>query len=189
MRIGLYLRVSTDSQTVQNQRLELQRYCAARGWDNVREYVDVISGAKDKRPALTQLLADARRRRIDVVCAWSLDRIGRDLKALVLLVDELASLNVTLITLKESLDLGSASGRLMLHLMSALAEFERSRLKERVVVGLQRARAQGKRLGRPRVHAAQIDVPGGNVRAAAAIWGVSKTTAAKWIRLGRQPAA
>src|ERR671923_195938 len=109
------------------------------------------------------------------------------LKALILLVDELAHLNVALVTLKESLDLGSASGRLMLHLLSALAEFERSRIAERVKAGLQRARAQGKRLGRPRKTPATIEVPGGSIREAARAWGVSKSTAQRWIAEGRAP--
>jgi len=167
--------------------LELRAYAQARGWTIIGEYIDECSGAKASRPAVDRLVADARRRRIDVICAWSLDRIERSLKALILLVDELAHLNVALVTLKESLDLGSASGRLMLHMLSALAEFERARIAERVRAGLQRARAQGKRLGRPRKAPATIDVPGGSVRAAAAAWSVSKSTAQRWIAKGRIP--
>src|SRR5687767_3556690 len=100
MRCAIYARVSQDSQTCANQLLELQQYANARGWTIVGEYVDQgVSGAKESRPALDRLMADARRRKFDTICAWSLDRVGRSLRALVLLVDELASLNVALVTM------------------------------------------------------------------------------------------
>ena len=93
------------------------------------------------------------------------------------------------VTLGEGIDTTSPSGRLILHILGAISQFERERIRERVMAGLQRARAQGKRLGRPRSRPAAIEVPGGSVRAAAKVWGVSKTTAAKWIALGGPPAA
>jgi DNA invertase Pin-like site-specific DNA recombinase len=183
VKAALYVRVSRDSQTVENQLLELRHYVAARGWTAV-EYVDhAVSGSRESRPALDRLIADARRRKVDVICAWSLDRIGRNLRALVLLVDELASLNVALVTLKESLDLGSASGRLMLHVMSALAEFERSRVVERVKAGLARAKANGKRLGRQPYPIADDQfeaVAGLSLREAAAELGVSRSVVHRW---------
>ena len=108
-----------------------------------------MSGAKDRRPGLDRLLLDARRAKINVVVCWALDRIGRDLKHLLAVLEDFQSLNIPFVSLKEGLDLGSASGRLQLAILAALSQFERERLRERTVAGLERARAQGKRLGRP----------------------------------------
>lgn len=188
MRAAIYLRVSTVEQNCDNQRLELARYVEARGWTSV-EYVDHgVSGSKDRRPALDALLNDARRRRFDVLVCWRLDRLGRNLKHLVTLVEELQALGIPFVSLGEGIDCTTPAGRLQLHILAALAQFERERIRERVLAGLQRARAQGKQLGRPRSRPALIEVPGGTVRTAAQAWGVSKTTAAKWIAEGRSVA-
>jgi DNA invertase Pin-like site-specific DNA recombinase len=184
MKAALYARVSTTEQTPENQLLELRRYLDARGW-MAAEYVDQgVSGAKDKRPALDALFRDARRRRFDVLVCWRLDRLGRNLRHLVTLIDELQALGIAFVSLGEGIDCTTPAGKLQLHILAALAEFERERIRERVVAGLQRAKAQGKRLGRPRIRPAAIDVPGGGVRAAARMWGVSKSTAARWINDG-----
>jgi DNA invertase Pin-like site-specific DNA recombinase len=189
VRCAVYARVSTTDQNPENQLQELRRYLEARGWTGT-EYVDRgVSGAKDRRPALDQLLADARRRRLDVVVCWRLDRLGRNLRHLVTLIDELQAIGVAFISLGEGIDCTTPAGKLQLHILAALAEFERGRIRERVMAGLQRAKAQGRKLGRPRTRPAQIDVPGGTVRAAAKAWGVSKTTAAKWIASGQTPTA
>src|SRR5215475_721834 len=150
MRAAIYARVSTIDQTVDNQLLELRRYSEARGWTAVNEYVDVMSGAKDRRPGLDELVRDARRRKFDAVIVWKLDRLGRSLRHLVLLMEELQQLGVALVSLGEGLDLSTPAGRLQAGLLAAVAQFERERIRERVVSGLQRAKAQGKRLGRPR---------------------------------------
>lgn len=185
MRAGLYARVSTVDQEPENQLQELRRYVAARGWESV-EYVDRgVSGAKDRRPALDALVTDARRRRFDVLVCWRLDRLGRNLRHLVTLLEELQGVGVAFVSLGEGIDCTTPAGKLQLHILAALAEFERERIRERVLAGLRRARAQGTRLGRPRSRPASIAVPGGTVRAAAKAWGVSKTTAAKWIAEGR----
>jgi DNA invertase Pin-like site-specific DNA recombinase len=146
MRAAIYARVSTSngSQTCENQLLERRRYCEARGWSVYAEYTDEMSGAKDRRPGLDRLLLDARRARFHVVVCWALDRIGRDLKHLLAVLEDLQSLNIPFVSLKEGLDLGSASGRLQLAILAALSQFEGERLKECTVAGLQRARAQGK---------------------------------------------
>jgi DNA invertase Pin-like site-specific DNA recombinase len=149
------------------------------------EYVDRgVSGAKDSRPTLDQLLADAKRRRFDVLVCWRLDRLGRNLRHLVTLIDELQTIGVAFISLGEGIDCTTPAGKLQLHILAALAEFERERIRERVLAGLQRARAQGRKLGRPRTRPPTIDVPGGTVRAAAKAWGVSKSTAARRIAAG-----
>jgi DNA invertase Pin-like site-specific DNA recombinase len=188
MRAALYARVSTTDQTCENQLIELRRYVQARGWTAAAEYIDHgISGSKDRRPALDRLMADAKRRKVDVVVCWKLDRFGRSLAHLVNAIQTLTDVGVGFTSIGEGIDTQSATGRLMLGILASFAEFERARIQERVRAGLARARAQGKRLGRPRTRPAKIDVPGGTVRAAAALWGVSKTTAAKWIAEGRLP--
>lgn len=187
MKAALYCRVSTSEQTTDNQLHELQRYASARGWDTAI-YADTISGAKDRRPALDQLLADARRRRVDAVVCWRLDRLGRNLKHLVTLLDELQALGVSFVSLNEGIDLSTPAGRLQLHILSALAEFERERISKRVRAGLARARRQGKKLGRPRNQRPAMSLPKGlTVRQAAAQWGVSRSTAARWINNGTAP--
>lgn len=186
MRCALYARVSTCQQEPENQLQELQRYVAARGWEDPVVYADRgVSGAKESRPALNQLLSDAKRRKIDIVVCWRLDRLGRSLRHLILLLDELTALGVGFVSLGEGIDTSTPAGRLQLHVLGAIAEFERERIRERVRAGLARARAQGKRLGRPRVQPVRADVPAGtSVRQAARLWGVSKSTAARKLAAG-----
>ena len=188
MRCGIYARVSTLDQEPENQLAELRRYCELRGW-SMREYVDKgVSGSKDRRPGLDELLRDAKRRRIDVLVCWRLDRLGRNLRHLILLLDELQALGVGFVTLGEGIDTSTPAGKLQLHILSAIAEFERERIRERVLAGLQRARAQGKRLGRPRtrIPAERLEQVG-NLRLddAAATLGVSRSTLKRWRRLAR----
>ena len=178
MRAAIYARVSTLDQEPENQLAELRQYTQARGW-NSREFVDRMSGAIDTRPALDRLLGDARRRRFDVVLIWSLDRLGRSLRHLIELLDELRALDVSLVSLREGLDLSTPAGRLQWQIIAAISEFERERLRERVRAGLARVKAGGKRLGRPRVvlTEAQVDsVKGLSVRQAARTLGLSRST-------------
>jgi DNA invertase Pin-like site-specific DNA recombinase len=185
MTAALYARVSTTDQTCENQLIELRRYCAARGWRIWREFVDTgVSGSKDRRPALDELNAHARRRRFDVVVCWRLDRLGRNLRHLVVLLEELQGLGVGFVSLGEGIDLGTPAGRLQLHVLAALAEFERSRIQERVRAGLARVRAAGKRLGRPEKHIPEerlSPVRGLSLREAAKRLGVSRSTAHRWL--------
>jgi DNA invertase Pin-like site-specific DNA recombinase len=187
MKAALYFRTSTLDQTTENQAIELRRYVDARGWSAVEYNEHGVSGAKDRRPKLDCLLADAKRRKFDVLVCWRLDRLGRSLKHLITLLDELQSLGVAFISLAEGIDATTPAGKLQMHILGAIAEFERGRLRERVMCGLQRARLEGKQLGRPRKAPAAIEVPGGSVRAAAKIWGVAPSTAARRITTGLQP--
>ena len=188
MTAAIYARVSTFDQEPENQLADLRRYTAARGW-TVREYVDRgVSGSKDRRPALDQLVVDAKRRRFDVLVCWRLDRLGRSLRHLILLLDDLRALGVAFVSLGEGIDATTPAGRLQLHVLGAISEFERARIAERVRAGLARARARGQRLGRPRVRPASLALPAGlTVRQAAASWGVSKSTAARRIGAGKVP--
>ena len=153
-RAALYLRVSTDRQSTDNQERELREIAARTGWDIVEVYCDHgISGAKgrDKRPAYDALLRDATRRRFDVVMAWSVDRLGRSLQDLVGLLSELHGLGIDLFLHQQGLDTTTPSGKAMYGMTGVFAEFERSMIRERVNAGLARARAQGKTLGRPKL--------------------------------------
>ena len=187
-RAAIYARVSTLDQEPENQLGELRRYVGARSWTSV-EYVDRgVSGAKDRRPALDTLVTDARRRRFDVLICWRLDRLGRNLRHLITLLDELQALGVAFVSLTEGIDATTPAGKLQMHILGAIAEFERERIRERVLAGLERARREGKRLGRPRRQRPPVTLPKGlTVRQAAKAWGVSKSTAARWINNGTHP--
>jgi DNA invertase Pin-like site-specific DNA recombinase len=138
MKAAIYARVSTLDQEPENQLRELRRYVEARGWTAV-EYVDRgVSGARDRRPALDQLVVDAKRRRFDVLVCWRLDRLGRSLKHMITLIDELQSLGVAFVSLAEGIDATTPAGKLQMHILAAIAEFERSRIIERVRAGLAR---------------------------------------------------
>ncbi|HLW52957.1 MAG TPA: recombinase family protein [Candidatus Angelobacter sp.] len=151
-RVALYARVSTSDkgQDPEMQLAELREYCERREWTIRREYVDSgISGAKESRPELNRLMADAYRREFDTVLVWKVDRFGRSLKGLVTSLADLHALGVAFVSLKDNLDLTTPTGRLTFQIIGALAEFERAMIAERVRSGLRHARTKGKRLGRP----------------------------------------
>src|SRR5688572_9945279 len=142
MKVGLYVSVSSQDQHPEYQLAELRQYVAARGW-TATEYVDHgVSGSSDRRPALDQLTADVRRHKVQAVVCWRLDRLGRNLRHLVLLLDEWQSRGVAFVTLGEGIDTSTPAGRLVAGVLGSIAEFERSRIQERIVAGLARARAQ-----------------------------------------------
>jgi DNA invertase Pin-like site-specific DNA recombinase len=184
--VAIYTRVSTAGQTAENQRRELAGYIGERGWCAV-EYTDTLSGTTDRRPGLDSLLKDAKRRKFSAVVVWSLDRMGRSLPHLVSLIAELESLGIAFVSFKEGLDLSTAAGKLQMHILAALVSSERERLRERTVAGLERARSQGKHIGRPRTRPVAANAPEGTVRELAARWGVSRSTAARWLVSGRIP--
>ena len=149
-RAALYARVSTDEQSPDLQVEELRRLAEQRGWSVVGEYVDHgISGVKESRPALDALLADAQAGKLDLVAVWKLDRLGRSLQHLLRTLDCLTGWGVQFVSARDSgIDTTSPSGRLMLHMLAAFAQFERDLLRERVIAGVRRAQAQGKHCGR-----------------------------------------
>src|SRR5687767_9017154 len=189
LRAAIYARVSTFDQEPENQLQEVRRYVQARGWTAV-EYVDRgISGSKDRRPALDQLLSDARRRRFDVLVCWRLDRLGRNLKHLITLLEELQVLGIAFVSLAEGIDATTPAGKLQMHILGAIAEFERARIRERVLAGLARARTQGKRLGRPkaRLPIERLQAVAGMPAAGAADrLGESQSTRKRWRRQVQQ---
>jgi len=191
MTAAIYARVSTTDQTCENQLIELRKYCTARGWTIASEFVDTgVSGAKDRGPALDQLVADAKRRRFDVLVCWRLDRLGRNLKHLITLLDDLQALGVAFVSLGEGIDATPPAGKLQMHILAAIAEFERGRIVERVRAGLSRARAQGTRLGRRPTRVSKADLARTahlSVRPAAKALGVPRSVRHRARRLSRNP--
>jgi putative DNA-invertase from lambdoid prophage Rac len=149
MKAALYARVSThDQQTLPLQLKEMRAYAKKRKWTIAQEVKEVGSGAKH-RPQREELLKAARRREVDVVIVWRLDRWGRSLADLIVTLRELTELGIGFISLNEALDLTTPSGRAMAGMLSVFAEFEREIITERVKAGIAHAREQGKRHGRP----------------------------------------
>ena len=159
VRAAIYARCSTldKGQDPELQLVPLREYCQRRGFAIDDEYVDNgISGTKDHRPQLDRLMDAARKRQIDMIIVWKLDRFGRSLKQLVMALEELSSLGIGFISYQDNLDLTTPQGRLMFHIIGAMAEFERELIRERVKAGIENARRKGKRLGRKPV--APIDI-------------------------------
>src|SRR5438552_2848489 len=188
-RVACYLRVSTTEQTVENQRNDLRAYCKARGWDDVIEYSDTgVSGTRERRPGLDHLMSEVKSRRVDVVVVAAFDRLGRSVRHLVETLELLRHLDVEFISLREQIDTGSPLGQAVFTIIAAIAQLERSLIVERVKAGLRRAKAEGKRLGRPRLrvdvrHLERIVERGLPVRAAAKELGISPSS---FLRLARQ---
>ena len=161
MNTAVYIRVSTEAQRTDSQEQEVRRYCEQRGWANVAFYVDRISGAKSSRPELDRLMHNMRAGKIERLVVYKLDRLGRSLTHLALILDELNRLQIPLIASSQGIDTSADSpvGRLQLGVLMAVAEFERGIIKERVNAGLAAAKARGVQLGRPgtiKARAAQV---------------------------------
>jgi DNA invertase Pin-like site-specific DNA recombinase len=134
------------------QLRELREFVERRSWQITGEYVDRgVSGSKDRRPALGQMMAAAQGRKFDVLLVWKLDRFARSLKHRVNALAEFEALGIAFVSLRDNLDLTTPSGRLMFQIIGAMAEFERALIQERVRAGLRNAKAKGVRLGRPRI--------------------------------------
>src|SRR5690349_17521308 len=154
LRAALYLRVSTTGQTVANQRRELEAAAERHGWIVAEKFEDAgISGTKgrDKRPALDAMLKGVARRDFDLVAAWSVDRLGRSLQDLIGTLGELQAKGAGLYLHQQGIDTTTPAGKALFQMLGVFAEFERAIIRERVMAGLARAKAQNKRLGRPRV--------------------------------------
>jgi DNA invertase Pin-like site-specific DNA recombinase len=147
-RAALYSRISTGDQHLETQLLDLREMAKQRGLEIVREYTDVISGAKSKHPGLDSLMSDARRHRFDVLLVAAFDRIARNVRHFLEVLDELSHLNIQFISLRENIDTGGPLGRAMLTIIGAISELERSIIVERVKAGMRRAKLEGRRIGR-----------------------------------------
>jgi DNA invertase Pin-like site-specific DNA recombinase len=184
-QVAIYTRVSTDHQTTENQERELCAVADRMGWEVVNVYMDHgISGAKsrEERPAFDALAKDAARRRFDMVMAWSVDRMGRSLQDLVGFLSDLHAYGIDLFLHQQGLDTTTPSGRMMFQMMGVFAEFERAMIQERVRAGLERARAQGKRLGRRPIDARKEAAIRADLREGKA--GIMKLAAAHGVGVG-----
>jgi DNA invertase Pin-like site-specific DNA recombinase len=151
------------------QLRELREFVERRSWQITGEYVDRgVSGSKDRRPALDQMMAAAQGRKFDVLLVWKLDRFARSLKHLVNALAEFEALGIAFVSLRDNLDLTTPAGRLMFQIIGAMAEFERALIQERVKAGLRNARSKGVRLGRPRIFVSESRIDA--LRGAGASW-------------------
>jgi len=150
--VAIYARVSTDRQTVDMQIHELKEYVKRRGWNLYREFIDQgYSGSDTKRPAFQEMMNEAKKRKFDVLLVWKLDRLSRSMKDLVMVLNELGGLGIDFVSYDNNLDTSTPTGKLVFHVIGAVAEFEKDIIKERVKAGLENARRKGKKLGRPGV--------------------------------------
>ncbi len=138
-RVALYARVSTTDQSTESQLLDLRRYVRERGWHSFREYTDNgVSGTKGNRPALNQLMNDAKKRRFDAVLVWRFDRFARSTKHLILALEEFRNLGIDFVSYQENIDTSSPLGSAIFTIISAVAQLERDIIAERVKAGLRR---------------------------------------------------
>lgn len=149
VRVAIYVRVSTDGQNTEGQEAELKEYAKHRGWEVTRIYRDKMSGARDSRPALDELMADAKKRKTDVVLVWRFDRFSRSVSNLLQALETFRAVGVEFVSISEQVDTSTPTGKMVFTVLGAVAALERSLIGERVRLGLRNARAKGKRLGRP----------------------------------------
>jgi len=186
-RVAFYARVSTTEQHVEPQLHALRQYATARELDVGAEYVDHgVSGARDRRPGLDRLMADARRRRFDVLACTKLDRLARSVHHLTSLGRELQALGIDLVVLDQSIDTSTPAGRLLFHVLGSIAEFERDLIRERTAAGMRAAKRRGARIGRPeaavdRVALVQGIRSGASVSELARRFGIARGTVRKLV--------
>ena len=151
MIAALYARVSTTDQNAETQLAALRRYCEARGWKIETEYVDTASGATAERPALSALMEPSSLRKVGTVVVWKFDRLFRSVQHMMVALDRFRTLGVDFVSVTECIDTTTPAGRFVYTLLAAVGEFEKDLIRERTLAGMERARAEGKRIGRPRV--------------------------------------
>ena len=193
-RISIYARVSTKDQSTDPQLLDLRKYVSDRGWTIYSEYRDEgISGTKDSRPALDELMDDARKRKFDMVLVWRFDRFARSTRHLIVALEDFKNLGIDFVSFQENIDTSSPLGSAIFTIISAVAQLERDITAERVKAGLRRAVANGKKLGRPRVavdadRIASLRAQGCSWREIAEKLGIGKGTAQRaFYRLPKNP--
>ena len=180
-RVAIYVRVSTSDQNPDLQRSELTEYCGFRKWEIVKIYSDVMSGSKDRRPSLDQLMADARRGRFDGLVVWKFDRFARSTRFLLEALELFNSLAIDFVSLQENIDTSTSIGKALFTIISAIAELERATIVERVRAGQRAAKRRGVRFGRPTrevdpIEVAKLRAEGRSWRSIAGVVGVAKDT-------------
>ena len=190
-RVAIYARVSTTEQSTDSQLLDLRRYVSDRGWQIFKEYCDNgISGTKDSRPALNELMGDAKKRKFDAVLVWRFDRFARSTRHLINALEEFKNLGIDFVSYQENIDTSSPLGGAIFTIISAVAQLERDIIAERLKAGLRRAVENGKRLGRPKVlvdveKIYQMRAEGMSLRAIAEAIGISRTTVSEILRYNK----
>jgi DNA invertase Pin-like site-specific DNA recombinase len=149
--VALYARVSTADQNAETQLTALRRYCEAKGWAVAAEYVDTVSGTVADRPRLSAMMEPASLRKVDAVLVWKFDRLFRSVQHMMTALDQFRTMGVDFVSVTECIDTTTPAGRFVYTLLAAVGEFEKDLIRERTRAGLARARAEGKRIGRPRV--------------------------------------
>ena len=194
-KCAIYTRVSTRAQNPDTQLGPLRKYALDRGFIIVKEHIDIgYSGATARRPALDSLMADVRARRVGVVLVWRFDRFARSVRHLVNALEEFRHLGVAFVSMTEQVDTASPLGAAMFSIVAAIAQLEKDIIRERVMAGLNRARAEGRVLGRPRVEVApervaEVYASCQSVRATAATLKVSASTVQRLLKSIRLPQA
>jgi len=153
-KVALYCRVSTLDQTIDNQLLELRDHCSRMGWEIVKEYADEgLSGtlSRDKRPAFNEMIKDAYRKRFDLVVCWDISRIGRSMKELVMFLSDMKDKDIGICSVRQGFDTSTTMGEMMFQFVGILSSWEREMIRERTIAGLERAKSEGKTLGRRKV--------------------------------------
>ena len=153
-KVVIYTRVSTLDQTIDNQLIELRDHCCKMGWEVVKEYADEgLSGtlSRDKRPALNSLIKDAYRKRFDSVVCWDISRIGRSMKELILFLSDMKDRGIGICSVRQGFDTSTSMGEIMFQFVGILSSWEREMIRERTLAGLERAKSEGKTLGRRKV--------------------------------------
>ena len=153
-KVGIYTRVSTLDQTIDNQLIELRDHCSKMGWEVVKEYADEgLSGtlSREKRPALNSLIKDAYRKRFDSVVCWDISRIGRSMKELILFLSDMKDRGIGICSVRQGFDTSTSMGEIMFQFVGILSSWEREMIRERTLAGLERAKSEGKTLGRRKV--------------------------------------
>lgn len=180
-RAAVYVRISTAEQNPDLQNHELPEYCARRGWQVADTYDDRISGGKDRRSGLDRLMADAKRRKFDVVVVWKFDRFARSTSHLLRALEEFSALGIDFVSVTEAIDTSTPAGKMVFTVLGAVAELEKSIIRERVIAGQKAAKRRGVKFGRPVVavdaaHVVKLRKDGLSWRAIAAETGLTKDT-------------
>jgi DNA invertase Pin-like site-specific DNA recombinase len=153
-KVAIYTRVSTLDQTIDNQLIELRDYCSKMGWEITQEYADEgLSGtlSREKRPALNSMIKDAYRKKFDSVVCWDISRLGRSMKELILFLSDMKDRDIGICSVRQGFDTSTSMGEIMFQFVGILSSWEREMIRERTLAGLERARREGKTLGRRKV--------------------------------------
>ena len=192
-RVVIYARVSTLDQTVDNQLIELRDHCSKMGWEVIKEYKDEgLSGtlSRDKRPSFNEMIKDGYRRKFELVVCWDISRIGRSMKELIMFLSDMKDRDIGICSVRQGFDTSTTMGEMMFQFVGILSSWEREMIRERTLAGLDRAKKEGKTLGRKTVidddkvsHIRKLRSIGRSLRDIASEVGVSKGTVSNVLKV------